>query len=181
MVVAALALVASTFIPAALNAADEPAVKIGKFIAAAAPQPAPQLSFTDLAGNDASLADFKGNFVLVNLWATWCEPCLREMPTLESLQSKLGPALTVLAISEDRGGAEAVRPFVEKLKLEKVKVYLDPKSAAIKALAARGLPTSVLIDGEGNLRGHVEGAAKWDSDEMLAVLGKELPVNSPPR
>ena len=176
---AALALLASTLGSVAPRAADHPEVKLGKFIAAASPQPAPQIFFTDLAGGEASLADFKGKLVLVNLWATWCQPCLKEMPALESLQTKLGSALSVLAISEDRGGATAVEPFIKKLGLDKVKIYLDPKSTAIKALAARGLPTSVVIDGEGRVLGRVEGAAKWDSDEMLDILTKLVPVNSP--
>ena len=127
-------------------------------------------------GNDVALADFKGRFLVVNLWATWCRPCLKEMPSLEALQAKLAPALTVLAISEDRGGAGTVRPFAEKLGLDKIKIYLDPKSTATRAIAARGLPTSLVVDGDGMVLGKVEGGADWDSDEMLAVLKKLMPA-----
>ncbi|HVH78555.1 MAG TPA: TlpA disulfide reductase family protein [Stellaceae bacterium] len=122
-----------------------------------------------------ALGDFKGHFVLLNLWATWCQPCLKEMPSLIELQSRLGSALTVLAVSEDRVGADIVKPFVEKHDLGKLKVYLDPKSAAIHAFSARGLPTSILIDGDGKVLGRVEGAAEWDSDKMRAVLAKLMP------
>jgi thiol-disulfide isomerase/thioredoxin len=174
--VAVLALIAPTLGSIASPAAEPDKIKIGEFIPAASPQPAPPLSFTDMSGNAIALADFKGKFLLVNLWATWCQPCLKEMPSLERLQAKLGPALTVLAVSEDRGGAKIVEPFVQKLGLDKVKIYLDPKSTASHAIAARGLPTSLVIDAEGQVLGKVEGAADWDSDEMLAVLTKLLPA-----
>ena len=78
--------------------------KAGEFIPLARRQPAPEVAFTDIAGNPATLADFKGKLLLVNLWATWCQPCLREMPSLEKLQAGQGDQLTVVAISEDRGG-----------------------------------------------------------------------------
>jgi thiol-disulfide isomerase/thioredoxin len=158
-------------------AADEPDnVKVGQFIPASPPQPAPQISFADDAGNAASLADFKGKFVILNLWATWCQPCLKEMPSLAALQARLGPALTIVAISEDRGGGKVVQPFVAKLGLDKLlKIYLDPKSTVTHALGARGLPTSFIIDGDGNILGKVEGQADWDSDTMRATLAKLMP------
>lgn len=180
-VVAALVLVASMLGSTAVLAAESDKIKIGEFIPATSPQPAPQISVTDMAGNAVELADFKGKFLVVNLWATWCQPCLKEMPSLEALQARLDPAVTVLAISEDRGGAEAVKPFTEKLGLDKVKIYLDPKSTATKAIAARGLPTSIVVDADGMVLGRVEGAADWNSEEMLAALKKLIPVNSPGR
>jgi thiol-disulfide isomerase/thioredoxin len=164
---------------AAVLAAESDKIKIGEFIPAASPQPAPQISFTDMEGNAVALADFKGRFLVVNLWATWCRPCVKEMPSLEALQAKLAPALTVLAISEDRGGAETVKPFLQKLGLDMVKIYLDPKSIATRAIAARGLPTSLVVDGDGMVLGKVEGGADWDSDEMLTVLKTLMPASSP--
>ncbi len=160
--------------------ADEPdKIKIGEFIPAASPQPAPELSFTDMSDKPVALADFKGKLVLLNLWATWCEPCLKEMPSLLALQGRLGPALTVLAVSEDRGGAKVVEPFIAAHGLDKLQVYLDPKSTAIHGFAARGLPTSLVIDGDGRVLGKVEGGADWDSDEMRAALAKLLPPAKP--
>src|SRR5256885_1854209 len=100
---------------AAAVAAGQDEFKPGEFIPLAAPQPAPEVAFTDTAGNPAALADFKGKLLLVNLWATWCQPCLREMPSLEKLQASQGDQLTVAAIAEDRGGAKVVEPFVKKL------------------------------------------------------------------
>jgi thiol-disulfide isomerase/thioredoxin len=176
---AAWALTASMLGSPALLAAESDKIKIGEFIPAASPQPAPQISFTDMDGHEAELADFKGKFLVVNLWATWCRPCLKEMPSLEALQATLDKRLTVLAISEDRGGAEAVRPFVIKLGLDKVKIYLDPKSTASRAIAVRGLPTSLVVDADGMVLGKIEGSAEWDSDEMLAALEKLMPADPP--
>ena len=156
--------------------AAEPDIKPGEFIPASPPQPAPEVSFTDLSGNGVALADFKGKLVLLNLWATWCQPCLKEMPSLEKLQARSGDKLTVAAVSEDRGGKEVVEPFVAKHGLDTIKIYLDPKSAVGHAVAARGLPTTVVIDSEGKLVGRVEGAAEWDSDKMAAVLQPFLPT-----
>jgi thiol-disulfide isomerase/thioredoxin len=178
MIVAALVLIAPVM--GSTARADEPdKIKIGEFIPAASPQPAPEISFTDEAGNSVALGDFKGKFVLLNLWATWCEPCLKEMPSLAALQVRLGSALTVLAVSEDRGGAEVVHPFIIKLGLDKLKICLDPKSAATHAFAVRGLPTSVVIDGDGQVLGKVEGAADWGSDAMRAALAKLLAPAKP--
>ena len=144
--------------------------RIGEFVPAPERSAAPEVSLTDLAGNKVELADFRGKLVLVNLWATWCEPCLREMPSLERLQANLGDRIAVLAVSEDRGGAKAVGPFIEKLELKSAKIYIDPKSAVGQAFEVRGLPTSLLIDSEGKVLGRVEGAADWDSPKIMAVL-----------
>jgi thiol-disulfide isomerase/thioredoxin len=151
--------------------------KLGEFVPSAQPVPAPAVSLTEPGGATVDLADFKGKLVLVNFWATWCEPCLREMPSIERLQSRLGDRIAVLAVSEDRGGSKAVDPFVEKLGLKSVKIYVDPKSAVGRAFEVKGLPTSVLIDGDGKVVGRVEGAAEWDSPKIMAVIRPFLPVD----
>ena len=143
---------------------------MGQFSPAAPPLPAPEVAFTDIKGNPAGFAGLRGKPVVVNLWATWCQPCLREMPSLERLQEKLAGKLTVAAISQDRGGEKAVTPYLAKLGLDKVRIYLDPKSEVGKAFGVRGLPTSIVLDAEGREVGRVEGAAEWDSATMLAVL-----------
>ena len=145
-------------------------VALGQFSPAAPPLPAPEVAFTDIKGNPAGFAGLRGKPVVVNLWATWCQPCLREMPSLERLQEKLAGKLTVAAISQDRGGEKAVTPYLAKLGLDKVRIYLDPKSEVGKAFGVRGLPTSIVLDAEGREVGRVEGAAEWDSATMLAVL-----------
>jgi thiol-disulfide isomerase/thioredoxin len=148
--------------------------RLGEFIPSSPPVPAPTISLVDLAGNTVSLSEFAGRFVLINLWATWCEPCLREMPSLERMQSRLGDKITVVAISEDRGGSKTVEPFINKLGLKSFKTYLDPKSDAGRAFKVTGLPTSFLIDREGRVLGRVEGAAEWDSPKLLEVLKSVL-------
>jgi thiol-disulfide isomerase/thioredoxin len=144
--------------------------RLGEFIPSSPPVPAPTISLVDLAGNTVSLSEFAGRLVLINLWATWCEPCLREMPSLERMQSRLRDKITVIAISEDRGGSKTVEPFINKLGLKSFKTYLDPKSDAGRAFKVAGLPTSFLIDREGRVLGRVEGAAEWDSPKLLEVL-----------
>ena len=145
-------------------------IQLGEFIPVSPPLPAPPISFVDLAGNTVSLSDFTGKMVLVNLWATWCEPCLREMPSLGRMQSRLGDKITVVAVSEDRGGSKAVEPFIGKLGLKSIKTYLDPKSTAERAFKVHGLPTSFLIDRQGRILGRVEGAAEWDAPKLLETL-----------
>ncbi len=143
---------------------------LGQFIALDGKLPAPALAFATRAGEEKHLADFKGRLVLVNLWATWCVPCVEEMPALDRLQAKLGDKLTILAISQDRRGAAVVEPFLAKTGITHLAVFLDPKSAAIKAFGVEGLPMSFLVSGDGTILGKLEGAAKWDEEPMLARL-----------
>ena len=159
-----------------LGAADEgeadmpDRTRLGEFVPSSQPYPAPAISLSDITSQSVELSELHGKLVIVNLWATWCEPCLREMPSLERLQSRLGERIAVLAVSEDRGGNKTVEPFIDKLGLKSVKVYIDPKSEVGRAFGARGLPTSFLIDREGKVLGRVEGAAEWDSQKILGVL-----------
>src|SRR6266436_10383966 len=95
----------------AAAAAEEEKIRLGEFIPESAPQPAPETGFTDADGKPASFADFKGKPVVVNLWATWCQPCLKEMPSLDRLQSALDDKLVVAAVAEDRGGVQKVAEF----------------------------------------------------------------------
>lgn len=135
------------------------------------PAPAPDLRFTDAEGRELTLADFKGRVVLLNLWATWCTPCVEEMPSLDRLQARLGgPDFEVVAISVDRQGASVVAPFYEKLGLKRLGVYLDRTSQSMRALGLRGLPTSLIIDRDGRIAGRLEGAAAWDSPAAEALI-----------
>src|SRR5689334_12823211 len=107
---------------------EAPPPGLGAFIPADSPHPMPEASFTDGEGKAASLADFRGKVTLVNLWATWCEPCIREMPTLDKLAAAMADKdFAVAIISEDRGGAKTVDSFLPKLGLATLKTYLDPK------------------------------------------------------
>ena len=155
--------------------------KLGQFIPADPPQPAPEISVTDSDGKAVTLADFKGKLVLVNLWATWCQPCIKEMPSLAGLPKTLGDGFVLLAVSEDHAGGKVVGPFLDKLGLDKppdkLNVYVDPGSKVGHAFAVRGLPTSIVIDPKGDVVGRVEGGADWDQAKMLDPLKKLLPQN----
>jgi thiol-disulfide isomerase/thioredoxin len=152
-------------------AAGAPAAPLGQFIPADPPRPAPEVSFDAEAGGIVRLADFRGRVVLLNLWATWCEPCIREMPALDRLQERLGGNdFAVVLVSQDRGGAHLVDPFFAKLGLANLKTYLDPKSTVGHSFGVAGLPSSFLIDRDGTLLGSVEGAADWDGAAFVALI-----------
>jgi thiol-disulfide isomerase/thioredoxin len=155
-------------------AADAEKLRLGEFTPVSPPQPAPEVAFTDAEGRPASLADFAGKPTVVNLWATWCQPCLREMPSLARLQAKFADRLIVAAVSEDRAGGKLVNPFVAEHKLQDLKIYLDPKGDVARAFEVRGLPTSIVLDRAGRVVGKVEGPTEWDSDQMTAVLAPLL-------
>ena len=107
----------------------------------ATPRPMPPIYFDDAAGRSLTIADFRGRVVLLNFWATWCEPCRQEMPTLDRLAAKLGgPGFAVVPVSIDRGGAAAVKPFYKKLGLEKLAIYLDASGKAPATLGLPGVP-----------------------------------------
>ncbi len=154
------------------NAARPPVEgSMQKFKPSDAPQPAPALSFIGKDGERVELADFKGKVVLLNLWATWCAPCVKEMPSLDALQARLGgDRFEVVALSLDRGGRSVVEPFLAKLGVRNLAIYLDPQSTAMGAFKPRGLPTTVIIDREGYEVGRLEGDAEWNSEEAVKLL-----------
>jgi thiol-disulfide isomerase/thioredoxin len=147
------------------------AVPIGRFQPTDPPRPAPGLTVIDGEGRRMDLADFRGKAVLLNLWATWCGPCVKEMPALDRLQSTMGGRdFEVVAVSQDRGGRNIVAPFFEKEKLSALPMYLDPQGGAMAAFKPRGLPTSILIDRNGDEIGRVEGDAHWDGEEAAGMI-----------
>jgi len=129
------------------------------------------LAFADGAGKPLKLSDWRGKVALVNLWATWCAPCRKEMPALAGLQSKLGgPDFEVVAISIDRKGAAASGAFLDEAKATALKLYVDPSSKALGGLQAIGLPASVLLDREGREIGRLLGPADWNSPEAERLI-----------
>ncbi len=122
----------------------------------------PDIAFVTADGTEHHLAEFRGHGMVVNLWATWCAPCVAEMPSLAVLSKALAPAdIAVLPLSSDRGGADAVRAFYQAHEISGLPVLLDPKGAAARAWKARGIPTSVVIDKQGMERARLEGSADW--------------------
>ncbi|MGE4218440.1 MAG: TlpA family protein disulfide reductase [Alphaproteobacteria bacterium] len=171
-----LGLAAPWLAAAPVLAADPPGVqRAGQFTRIDPPLPAPDTVFLDASGNKRTLADFRGRAVLVNFWATWCAPCVEEMPSLDRLQAKRGGSdFTVLAISEDRGGVKVARPFLEKLGVTRLDLHFDDRMTFARAMGVSGLPTSILIDREGRIVARLLGTREWDSAESIALLGEHL-------
>ncbi|THK35349.1 TlpA family protein disulfide reductase [Ensifer sp. MPMI2T] len=141
------------------------------FVLNDAPRPMPEVQFTDGDGRPRTLADFHGKVVVLNVWATWCLPCRKEMPTLDRLQAVLGgDSFEVVALSVDRQGAEAVKAFYSEIGVRHLAVHVDASGRALSALAALGLPTTILIDAEGRELGRLMGPAEWDAPDMVAFL-----------
>ncbi|AYC35105.1 TlpA family protein disulfide reductase [Pseudomonas cavernae] len=135
------------------------------------PRPVPEVQFVDGEGKPHTLADFKGKVVLLNLWATWCVPCRKEMPTLDRLQAQLGgPDFQVLALSIDLDGLQVVRDFYKEVGIQHLGIYIDESASAISSLGAFGLPATLLLDRQGRELGRKLGEATWDSPEVVAYL-----------
>jgi thiol-disulfide isomerase/thioredoxin len=135
------------------------------------PAPPPPASFTDAAGAVHRIADFAGKGLVVNCWATWCTPCVAEMPDLQVLARKVAADnILVLPLSSDRGGAEVVRTFYASHGITDLPIWLDPKSAAVGAWGIEGLPTTLIIDRQGREQGRFEGAVDWAADATVARI-----------
>ena len=145
------------------------------FARLAAAKHIPDLQFEDSAGRAHTLADFKGKFVLLNLWATWCAPCREEMPALDRLQAELGgPRFQVLALSVDQQGPQIARKFFADVGVKSLALYVDRSAQATFKLGAVGLPTTLLVDPAGREIGRHVGPAKWDSPEFVASLRRRM-------
>ena len=142
---------------------------------ASAPQPVADIRFQDADGKPYTLSNFRGKVVLLNVWATWCAPCRKEMPALDRLQQKLGGAeFEVIALSIDGGGAAAVRRFYDEIGIHTLTIYVDPTTEATGKLRALGIPTTLLLDREGRERWRKTGPAEWDSPEIMESLRARL-------
>ena len=165
------AVLGATLLAPGLSRQGWAAKGLEKLREAATPAPAPAITFTDADGKDMTLAGFAGQGLVVNLWATWCPPCVAEMPALDRLQAMLrAERIAILALSSDRGGRAQVEPFYQRLGLKELAIWLDPRGAAARALGARGLPTTLLIDRAGREMARLEGEAAWDAPEWVATV-----------
>jgi thiol-disulfide isomerase/thioredoxin len=134
--------------------------------------PAPATQFEDPDGELATLADFRGKPLLLNLWATWCAPCVAEMPTLDRLAFREGDRLQVLTVSEDLDGREKVEAFLAERRFRELDSWLDPKMELMAALGVSTLPTTILFDGEGREVWRVTGGEDWTGEEARALLAE---------
>jgi thiol-disulfide isomerase/thioredoxin len=145
--------------------------QMAAFVFRAAPQDLPEVKFEDATGRERTLADWKGKVVLLNLWATWCLPCRKEMPALDKLQRELGSeAFEVVALSVDRAGLSGARRFLDEAKVEKLALYADPSARMASTLRAAGLPATLLIDREGREIGRLLGPAQWDGEDARRLI-----------
>jgi thiol-disulfide isomerase/thioredoxin len=142
---------------------------------ATAPLRLPDLAFEDADGKPKRLSDWRGRTVLVNLWATWCVPCRKEMPALEGLQTRLGgPDFEVVAVNIDTRDPDKPKNFLKDAHLTRLGYFSDQKAKVFQDLKeigrALGMPTSVLVDGQGCEIGTIAGPAQWDSDDAVKLI-----------
>jgi len=176
---------------AAGDPACRPAVNVARKIAplahgevaaltmATAPLRLPDLAFQDADGKPRKLSDWRGKTVLVNLWATWCVPCRKEMPALEGLQTKLGGAnFEVVAINIDTRDPEKPKNFLKEANLTRLEYFSDQKAKVFQDLKqigrALGMPTSVLVDGQGCEIATIAGPAEWGSEDAIKLIKAAL-------
>jgi thiol-disulfide isomerase/thioredoxin len=142
---------------------------------ATAPLRLPDLAFDDAEGKPRKLSDWRGRTVLVNLWATWCVPCRKEMPALDRLQTRLGGKdFEVVAINIDTRDPEKPRNFLKEANLTRLGYFNDQKAKVFQDLKAigraLGMPTSVLVDGQGCEIATIAGPAEWDSEDAVKLI-----------
>lgn len=142
---------------------------------AIAPLRLPDLAFEDAQGKPRKLSDWRGKTVLVNLWATWCVPCRKEMPALDGLEARLaGPNFQVVAINIDTRDPEKPRNFLKDANLTRLDYFSDQKAKVFQDLKAigraTGMPTSVLVDPQGCEIATIAGPAEWNSDDAIKLI-----------
>ncbi len=149
--------------------------EMAAFVFKRSPEPLPDVTFIDGAGKERQLKEWRGKVVLLNLWATWCIPCRKEMPGLDRLQAELGSnQFEVVAVSADKTGIEGARKFLAQVKSERLAVFADPGIRITSTLKAVGMPATILIDREGREIGRLVGPAEWDSKEAKALIAAAL-------
>ena len=141
------------------------------FILHEAPKAIASIAFEDEQGRPRSLTEFRGKIVLLNIWATWCGPCRREMPSLDRLQGLLGGTdFEVVALSIDRAGLDPVRKFYADVGIRNLAIYVDRSGKATRDLGTVGVPATLLIDRDGRELGRLVGPAEWDEPDIVRFL-----------
>ena len=140
------------------------------------------LTFTDADGARTDFTAFRGKGLVVNFWATWCPPCVAEMPALDRLHAAVArDGIEVLALSNDRGGRAQVEPFYQRTGIRNLGIWLDPRGATGRALEIRVLPTTLIIDRRGLEVGRLMGEAAWDQAPVIAAIRRltRIPATGP--
>ncbi|WP_294610097.1 TlpA family protein disulfide reductase [uncultured Roseovarius sp.] len=170
----ALALGANTSFAEAPTTATLEALRDGdmkKLNFHSAPQTVPEIAFERGEGGTGTLADYRGQYILLNFWATWCAPCRVEMPTLSNLQTAMGgKSFKVVTIATGRNAPTAMKKFFDEIGVENLPLHRDPKSELARQMGIFGLPITLIIDPEGREIARLQGDAHWDSDSAKALL-----------
>jgi len=153
--------------------------EVAAFTVADRPLRLPDLSFRDATGTERHLADWRGRTVLLNLWATWCVPCRKEMPALDALEGKLGgPAFEVVAVNIDTRDSDKPRAWLKEVGVDRLSYYADSSAKVFQGLKmagrAAGMPTTVLIASAGCEIGTIAGPAEWASEDALKLVTAAL-------
>lgn len=153
--------------------------EVAAFQVARAPKLLSDLSFAGADGEPTTLAAFSGRVLLVNLWATWCGPCRKEMPALDRLEAAAGGAdFAVVPVSVDTGDAARPAEFLKSIGIKTLPLYTDRSTEIFETLKRRGvavgLPVTVLIDRNGCSLGHMNGPAEWDSEDAKRLIQAAL-------
>ena len=131
----------------------------------------PDMPFFDAGGAEHRLKEFLGHGLVINLWATWCAPCIAEMPSLQTLSAILAPHdIAVMPLSSDRGGVEVVRAWFAEHNVTSLPILTDPKGALARAWDTHGIPTTVIINRKGLDCARLEGPADWSSPQAVALI-----------
>jgi len=153
-----------------------PPAALAKLRPAPSPTPIPAVAVADATGRLHKLTGFRGRYVLLNLWATWCAPCVRELPALARLQTAVGPkGVVVLPVNVGRSTAAETAAFLKSHDAGALPVYVDSSFAFLRAFRAYGLPVTVMIDPKGREAARAVGAVQWDAKESIGYF-KSLPA-----
>jgi len=153
---------------ATVHAPAGPPASLAQLVPAKTPQPVADVAFMGQDGSRHSLAEFKGKYVLLNLWAVWCAPCVKELPALAHLKSQLPPGqMDVVAVDVARGTPQDAKVFLDGHGASKLATYIDPQLTLMRAFGAYGLPLTILIDDKGHEIARAVGPAEWDAPESI--------------
>ncbi|WP_041421503.1 TlpA family protein disulfide reductase [Shewanella sediminis] len=180
LILTCLLALSSVFIPADAKsnkvyntgeAINKPMI-MSRFIEMQSAREVPDVTFTDTEGGEINLKQYKGKVVMVNLWATWCAPCIKEIPQMENIrQTNIDKDLVVLPISIDEE-SEKVKPFLARHGLSHYKTWLDPNKDIDQVMPADVVPATYVFDGSGNLIGFLRGYLDWGDKEVQPYLEK---------
>jgi thiol-disulfide isomerase/thioredoxin len=129
------------------------------------------VAFTHENGSEMTLSDYKGQFLVLNFWATWCAPCRKEMPHLSALQSQMGgEAMQVVTVATGRNARPAMERFLAEINVDNLPLHTDPRQALARSMGVLGLPATIILAPDGREIARMQGEADWSSDSALAIM-----------